>query len=1778
MALADKYTLVTLIEENAVVRIHRGFRKTDGRSVVVKVLRDEYPSDLHLARLRHEHDIIVSLDAPGVVRTHGLEPSGNGLALVLDDAGEHSLDRLERTERLTTRQALQIAAAVARILAGVHERNVLHKGLKPQHVFVDPKDFTRVTLIGFDIATRLTRERQAASTIGGLDGFLPYIAPEQTGRMNRVVDRRSDLYSLGAILYELFTGRLPFPNTEPLELVHAHLARDPEPPVLHRADLPPVVSDIIQKLLRKVAEERYQSALGLASDLERCLEELTLRGSVGTFRLGEYDADGELKIPQRLFGRDAELDQLLAAYARVRTGPPELCLLTGYSGTGKTALVQELRAHLVTGGYFASGSFEYISRNVPYAALAHACQQVVRSVLTEPPEALQACTRRLLTALGANAQIMIDLVPELGLVLGPQPKVPELGPAEAHHRFEHVFQSFLLSFIGARDPLVLFLDDLQWADSASLRLLNMVLNAPEARNLLILGAYRDNEVDSHHPLILARDEAVGAGACLNEIAIGPLTPPDVAAFVADALAQDVRSVEALAAVLMEKTRGNPLSLGQLLMTLTHEGTLHFDAKSRAWAWDLAAIGATLASDNVVELTLRKLGQLGEGPQRLLQVAACIGSEFDADTLESVVGGSREELERHLWTALNEGLVIPLDSNYRYGRNAMGERAGFTARFQFLHSRVQQASYQQLDDGQRRAIHLAIGRRLLGNRQELATDSPLFDIADHLNRGAVLITGMAERRRLASVNLTAGRAARAAAASEAAARYLAAAIGLLGEAGWVTDYRLLLDAHVLKAECDYLNGQVDVALADLDTAERHAQNLLDRIPARNIRSHLLTNIDRLGDAVANSIETIRLLGESVPAPDDPAALGAAIRAEFDAFQRERAGRSVASLGEVPEMTVPERLALMEAYAKTIPAAFQSVQELMVVVVLKAARLQLRHGRAPLTPFIHNQYGLVHTIITDDMDTGYQFGKLGVELAARIGNPALAVPGLFIFAGFLSHWREPVHVSVKHLRTAVRQGLETGDRFHSNYAAAFVVSYRFYAGDPLDEIEEDLPFALDLANRTGDVIVGGFLVGLRQAIRALRGTTIAPHLLDDADFTEAAFEATASPPVRAFYGVCKAPVRFLAGKYEETLETTERFRPLPNILYQAEYKLYHGLALAELARASAGETRDRLLERLREDAATVARWAEGCPANHGHRSLLLQAEQAAAEGLVLAAIALYDDAIEQARANGFIHHQALANERCARFLTEQGRAKIARPYLIEARYAYDRWGATAKTRELDATYPDLFAPTNGLEGAHPLGGGLRAVTNTAPLEGLDLATVVSATETIASELVLGTVLERLMRTVIENAGAQRGFLILCDDANLRLAAAITVSPDEVYVGLSEPIDQATQYSSSVVRYVARTGLPAVLNDAVADHDFKGDTYIQQHRPKSLLCVPMSYRGRLRGVLYLENNAVTNAFTPARLRLLQFLAVQAAIAVENARLYGELNTATESLRKANETLESQVAERTAELQRALSEIWSEMDLARKIQTVLLPEDRRVQDYEVAATMIPADSVGGDYYDVIQTDDSSWVVIGDVSGHGVPAGLIMVMFQTAIRTLVSTAAPGERLSPATVLSRANQAVRSNLERVGKGQYMTVTALQLRGPDVRFSGLHLDILVYRAALKTVECVATHGVWLGVLDDVGHLLANQTLRLEPGDTLLLYTDGLTEAKSRDGLLGTSSVVARFKDLATETMPPTAIVRGMLGVLEGCRVDDDVTLMAVRYAPTEVERAERASDSPSMEAR
>jgi predicted ATPase/serine phosphatase RsbU (regulator of sigma subunit)/tRNA A-37 threonylcarbamoyl transferase component Bud32 len=1760
--VGGSYTLSNKIRETAYAVLLRGVRNEDRTPVVLKIPRADNASRVHVAKLKHEYALLESLKVPGVVRALGLEKlQGGQVALVLEDVGERSLDTLLAGRRLDLRKFLRTAISIADVVASVHRNQIIHKDIKPHHFFEDAAT-GEIKLIDFGIATRLSHEAPSARSVSQLQGTLAYMSPEQTGRMNRSLDRRTDLYSLGVTLYELLTGSLPFQGTDPLELVHSHIARTPVTPHKIAPEIPPVLSDIVMKLMSKVAEDRYQDAGGLKADLQRCLAALDATGTVAAFPLGQRDFSDELRIPQKLYGREAESVRLLATFERTRQGAVSLMLISGHSGIGKSALISEIHRQLVRGGAFVAGKFDQIGRSVPYAPIAAACRDLVRSILTEAPEALAGWRQKILHAVGPNGQVLVDLIPELVHVIGPQPPLPELGPSELQHRFELVFQAFLSLFASAEHPLAFFLDDLQWADPASLRLVQLLLTSPRSSHLLVIGAYRDNEVDPLHPLTLFLAELAKTSATVNTIPLGELGLDEVARLLGETFGCAREEVILLAELLLRKTHGNPFFLNQFLTALHKDKLLVFDSRSCRWTWELERVERAAVTDNVVEFMLAKLQGLGPASQRLLELAACVGYRFDRNTLSVVAERSPAELTADLWPALREGLLVPLDDGEEYLHDhAATEGEIFDAQYRFLHDRVQQAAYALIDDADKQAVHLRIGRLMMA--KEAGAESRLFDVVNHMNIGAALITDREERLALARLNLKAGRRARDAAAHATAARLLGACLSLLGDSAWESSYDIAYPAHLTKAECEFVCNNVDEAQRLIDVVERQARSPLERAAARDLRTLILTNLNRMEEAIAYGVGTARLLGMEFPETDPE--YGPAIGAELTAVGAALAGRSIESLIDLPTMTDPESRALLSALYQIIPAATQLRPHVMVLAVAKAVNLALRRGNGPVSSYFYVCYGLV-LAVSGDYDTAYRLGQLSIQLNERVRHQAVSGANHFVFAAFVSAWRKHLSESLELLRVGLKVSLDTGDYLHAAYCVSHQANHRLFSGESLDELAADLPGFKELLERTGDVVNLKEIAVLGQLVADLRGQTTRRGSLEggSAGFDPTAFEreVTASgnrfliSSFHLFRGIAGCVAADYPGAWSDLQKGVAA--AVPGNFVHAEATFYHALAAAGRLRTEPGlegGERATLLDLLKADQETLAKWLASSPSNFAHRHALVSAELASLTDEERAQ-GLYDEAIALARQNGSLACEAMANELAGRFLTVRDRTKIGRVYLADAADAYRRWGATSKVRELAPAQP---APITS--------GGLNTVSVDVATFQLDAMSVVRASQAISTEIVLRRLVQSLMRIVIEQAGAQNGHLLLVRNGRLWVEASAgseQQSPSARFeLDLSSDVENP-RLPQSVVGYVQRTKERVLLTQAEAGHRFSGDRYFASHTARSLLCLPMMRQGQLIGILYLENSLTSGAFTADRVAILEALAAQAAISLENAALYEEMEQRVEdrtrelqaSLRLIREN-QAQLVE--AERKMAVAHYASEMAIARQIQTSILPRRLKVAGLEVAARMATASEVGGDYYDLQQTPDGGcWIGVGDVSGHGLNAGLIMLMIQSGLSCLMRRDPMAE---PVGLLSLLNRMLYDNIrERLERDDFATLSLLRFY-PDGRFvvAGAHEDVIVWRQASGTCEIIPTTGVWMGITENAGSKLHNGEHQLRRGDVLLLYTDGLTEARSPEGeLFGLQRLVQAIQDLHGEPMADVCDRIFERVQAWSTQQEDDRSLVVLRY--------------------
>jgi PAS domain S-box-containing protein len=1456
------------------IALYRG--SGNGLTPILLVAAEE-SSPGYVERLEHEYALKSELDADWAARPAALTHDNGRMTLVLEDPGGTPLDRL-LGRPLNVSHFLRIAIPLTGALRHVHERGLIHKDIKPENILVESAS-SGVWLTGFGIASRLPRERQAPAPPEVIAGTLAYMAPEQTGRMNRSVDSRSDLYALGVTFYEMLTGQLPFTASDPMEWVHCHIARQPMPPDERVAGVPEPLSAIVMKLLAKTGEERYQTAAGVENDLRHCLAERERKGRIDPFALGEHDAPDRLLLPEKLYGRAREIDGLLASFDRIiKSGAPELVLVSGYSGIGKSSVVNELHRVLVQPrGLFASGKFDQYKRDIPYSTLAQAFQSLIRPLLAKSDPELAGWREAFREALGPNGRLFVDLIPELKLIVGEQPPVPELLPHDAQRRFQLVFRRFLAVFAQPEHPLALFLDDLQWLDSATLDLLEDLLTQPDVQHLMLIGAYRDNEVDATHPLRRKLDTIKSARGRVEEIALAPLAREHLEHLIADALRCEPARAAPLAQLVHEKTGGNPFFAIQFLYALAEEGLLTFDHGATCWSWDPHRIRAKRYTDNVVDLMVGKLSRLPAETQTALQLMACLGNAAKTAMLSIVLEVSAEQVESALWGAIRQELIEPLEGSYR-----------------FMHDRVQEAAYSLIPEERRTGAHLRIGQLLMANTPPRQREEAVFDIVSHLNRGAALITAQDKREQLAELNLVAGKRAKAATAYASALSYLNAGAALLVEDCWEHQHELIFQLELHRAECEFLTG-APAAEQRLNLLSTRAANMLERAAVACLRVDLYTSLDQSSRAIAVGLDYLQHLGiDWSPHPTQEEA-----RREYQRIWSQLGGRTIESLIELPLMSDPASLATLDVLAKIVPPAFYTDANLLALITCRAVNLSLEGGNCDASCSAYEWLTMLAGPHFGDYRTAvYRFGQLGYDLVEERRLRRFQARTYMDFGGSVLPWTRHVRAGRDLLRRAFEAANKIGDLNYAAYCGNQLNTNFLAAGDPLAEAEREAEHGLAFAQKMRFGLVIDLITPQLGLIRTLRGLTPTFGCFDDEQFDEARIERRFSENPDLVFGECfywirKLQARFFAGDYASALDASSRAQrllwSLGSQLETAEYQFYGALSqAASCDSAAAGERQQPYLDAIVAHHKQLQLWAANCPDNFDNRAALVGAEIARIEGRELDAERLYEQAIRSARANGFIHNEALANELASHFYAARGFEKIARVYLQDARYGYLCWGADGKVRQLDRLNPSLAAAE-----AHSPTANIGS-----SVQQLDAATVVKASQAVSSEIVLSKLTERLMTIALENAGADRGLLILPAEDGHLIQAEAKAAGDQIEVVLCQKLITGVTCPESIVRYVVRTRESVILDDASRPNIFSEDDYLRGRPAKSILCLPLIKQGRLTALLYLENTLSSYAFSPDRIAVLELLAAQAAISLENTRLYSDLQEREAKVRRLVES----------------------------------------------------------------------------------------------------------------------------------------------------------------------------------------------------------------------------------------------------------------------------------------
>ena len=1503
--------------------VYRSTRTCDNQPVIIKFLRNEYPTFSELVQFRNQYTIAKNLDLPGIVKPLVLETYGNGYALVMADEGYISLGEWQQrkfSEEFSIADFLIIAIQLAGILHGLYQNRVIHKDIKPANILIHP-DTKRVKLIDFSIASLLPKETQEISNPNVLEGTLAYISPEQTGRMNRGIDYRTDFYSLGVTFYELLTGELPFQSDDPMELVHAHIAKSPTFETgglgnggMSTEEMPQVLSQLVLKLIAKNAEDRYQSALGLKYDLEKCLSQWKDTGKIESFKLGERDICDRFIIPEKLYGRDAEVQTLLDAFDRVANGVTEMMLVAGFSGIGKTAVVNEVHKPITRSrGYFIKGKFDQFNRNIPFSAFVQAFRDLMGQLLSESDEELANWKAKILETVGENGQVLIDVIPELERVIDVQPPAPELSGTAAQNQFNLLFQKFIAVFTTPEHPLVIFLDDLQWADSASLNLMKVLMGESERGYLLLLGAYRDNEVLPAHPLMLTLKELEKQAAAISTITLAPLPILEIERLVAETLSCSRELAQPLTELVYQKTKGNPFFTTQFLKGLQVDELIVFNGDLGYWECDLVRVRDAALTDDVVEFMVRLLQKLPQVTQDVLKLAACVGNQFDLETLAVVCETPSEEVAIELWSALQEGLLLPTSEAYKFFQGSLVESnvQTRTAGYRFLHDRVQQAAYSLIREEQRKITHFNIGTLLLEKTSEAQLEENVFNIVTHLNRAIELITSQEKQLQLAKLNLLAAQKAKSCTAHIAAWEYLEIGIQLLEDDCWQTQYHLALNLYTEAAEISYLNSDFEIMKEMAEIVLSHARNILDKFKIYETQVTCFSVQSQFREAIEIGLNCLKLLGIHLPLePTDKEVEAWLERTQIalDRFSDE-------ALIKLPDMTNREMKAAVGMLIREIAPIYLTSPNLFAVSMCQAVLLSLKYGNTVDAPVAFMTYGfVVCSPQFRDFSRGYRIGKIGEQLLNKHNNNPRKALALNNFYSHVSFWTQHYDRSIAPLQEAYQSGIDFGELEFAGYALTNQVLFQYCVGQELSSLMPEIKQSMEFCHSIQSEGTALYMTSLLQVVYNLTHVSEKPwglhgEFCDETATTE--ILKSCNSLVISMYYFNQLYLNYLFSGDLDVVSclsaVAEHLDAIAGHLLAPPLTFISGLSNLAVAGEAVGKQRKHYLQQAQKSSDRLQLWAGYAPMNFQHKWDLMQAEKCRVLGQKLEAIEFYDRAMSGARINGYIQEEALANELTAKLYLDWEKETVAAVYMQNAYYCYARWGAKAKIDRLEEQYPHLLAPI--LQKSEPLltpsqtlnTSQSHRISTTTATSPIDFISAIKASLALSEEIELDALLSKLMQIVLENAGADKGALILNQSGTWVLAAQCANDRARL---CSIPLDTADTLPLSIINTVKRTQQPQSIDNLEQDQTYTADPYLRQQPPKSLFCTPILNQGKLIGILYLENHLTAGAFTPARLEVLNLLVAQAAISIENAQLYKHLE-------EYSHNLEATVEQRTQELQ---------------------------------------------------------------------------------------------------------------------------------------------------------------------------------------------------------------------------------------------------------------------------
>lgn len=1409
-----------------------------------------------------------------------------------------------------------IAIQLIDILDEIHKNKVIHLNINPNNILIN--DDGEIKIIDFSSTMLITAENQEEKNLEQLQGTLEYIAPELTGRINKVIDYRTDYYSLGITFYELLTGKLPFNNSDKLELIYAHIAKEAIPPVKINDSIPQVLSNIIMKLIAKMPEDRYQSLTGLKMDIKRCEKSFETKGNIEHFKIGEKDICNNFQIPAKLYGKEKALEELYTIFEKVKDGAKELLLIEGNSGVGKSTFVNQIHNKIVESSvYFISGKFEQFQKEVPYNGLIQILENFINQLLMKSSEELALWRQKILQAVGNNIQVIIDVIPSLKIVIGQQYKLPELRTVETQNRFNLVFQNFMRVIAQKEHPLVIFIDDLQWADSASLNFIKMIMIDKSIEYLLVIGSYRDDKKSELKPLMMVKNELIKDNVIINTIKLNALKKNDLELLVKDTLKSlrpDLFEIKELVEFMYNKTQGNPFFVKQFLQTLYQKEYIWFDYDLMQWCLDITQIKKLDITENVIELLLKRIKTLKISTREDLMNAACIGNQFDLQTLALISNKSLDYVMADLQLAINEGLITIIQDG------SMNLSQG-NIKFEFLHDRIQLAIYSLITDEIRQLTHLNIGRLLLRRYSSSITIENIFELVRHINIGKSHIISKVEFIRLAELNLKAGIGAKRSSAYKAAFIYFKTGIEILSSNPWEEYYELTLQLYLEITEMAYLISDYKQMYYYVEIILQNAKTLTDKVKAYNIKIQAYQAELKLHEALETGIFVLELMGIDIPLNPKQNDINKA----FANVKEAMAGMEVEDFLNFPSMNDPIKLGAMEIMLSTTYVTYKAAPMLTPILTCKMVELSIKYGNSPLSPGAYTFYGLLLCTVINDIELGSRIGKVSINLIEMEKLKQYKAIVLDMNCYSIKHWKEHLKSTLDPFSEGFRAGVENGNFENAACCLAGHAKNSFYIGRSLEILEEEISANIKIIEKIKKCSSLNYERIFAQLVLNMQGKSKNPVFLTGEMCDEKEMLSIVSDMgdmVGIFFFFLSKTILYYhfreyslaalsAKKAEENLAGVAGMFDIAVLYY------FDSLSRLALYHLVSNEEKEKHLIKVSQNQEKLKYWSKYAPMNFLHKFYLVEAERLRVTYKTYEAIEYYDKAISMAKEHEYLNDEALANELAGQFWLDKNNYRYAKLHLREAYLGYKYWGAEAKAKDIQNKYPKIFNEelqenTN------------KKHTTRAMSELMDINTIMKASQAISEEIVLDELIKKLIKSIIENVGAEKAVFIMKKADSFIIKGAKESTEEKITVFQDTKLSEYENIPKSIINYVSRTNKSIILENSIDSINFRSDKYVAKGKPKSILCFPLINKKDLKGIIYLENNLMTGAFTKERLKILEILSSQIVISLENSNLY-------EDLENSNEILDNKVKERTSQLEEERDKLKKYLDIAEVLFLVL-------------------------------------------------------------------------------------------------------------------------------------------------------------------------------------------------------------------------------------------------------